>query len=99
MSKEKKQIVTHQLFRRVPVQVEAVQYDGEENTRDYLFRWSQGHVRAQSIDGFPITLHTSLGDRTVEVGDYVIHANGDWAVQTAEQFTAEYEPEVFSTPK
>lgn len=85
-----KKTVTHREFRRVTRDVQALRYDGEENTREYLFKWSQGLVRPTSVDGFPIVLQTFAGVASVEVGDYVVLRNGLWTVQTAADFEGEH---------
>jgi hypothetical protein len=93
-----KRTITHGVFTRVPQKIEALQYDGEQDTREYLFKWSQGLVRPTSVDGFPIVLATFAGVVPVEVGNYVAFRNDSWTVWTADEFeSAHVVPEAPTT--
>jgi hypothetical protein len=99
MTEQEQTPVTHGVFQRIPEEVEALQYDGEQDTREYLFKWSQGLVRPTSVDGFPIVLVTFAGVVPIEVGSYVAFRNDSWTVWTADEFESAHALSEASTAK
>lgn len=69
-------------YRKIPVTIEAFQYDGDlinSNGKYYVPKWAEeahknGNIYFKDIDGKPqvMIIKTLEGDMTANVGDYII---------------------------
>jgi hypothetical protein len=81
-------------FRKKPVVIEAVQYDGTAKSRDEIYLWTDlDDVPADGgVDGRPIVISTLEGDMTAQAGDWIIRGvHGEFYPCKPDIFAATYE--------
>ena len=66
-------------YRKKPVVVEAVQWNGKNATEVLLLAGFDKKNIGDLYDDTPITIHTLEGDMTASIGDYIIKGvNGEF---------------------
>jgi len=79
-------------FRKKPIVIEAVCWDGTEPVRGELNRWVSGNVLCWSSDDAPC-LKTLEGTMRAEIGDWIIKGvKGEFYPCKPDIFAATYEP-------
>ncbi|HZV74622.1 MAG TPA: hypothetical protein VFF79_12965 [Conexibacter sp.] len=77
-------------FRKLPVEVEAMRWDGSEQGINEIAAWIKGHISLDDNDGEPLLSWVTPGDDYKAVKDvqlvtlhgYVGVSEGDWVVRT-----------------
>lgn len=79
-----------QKYRKKPVEVEAVKYDGK-NTQD-IMDWSEGAITEHPGNPYVLSMEAQGGTVTVEPGDYIIRGvEGEFYPCKASVFVATYD--------
>jgi len=89
-------------FRKKPVVIEAVQFDGTVSSEDAICQWAGAEVRddgtsrqrIQRANQFgPLLIHTLAGDVLAQKGDWIIRGvKGEFYPVKPDIFEATYEP-------
>ena len=85
-------------FRKKPVTVEAIRYDGTVEGNRLIIDWTRGSSTPafMNVDGEPrdaLKIHTLEGDHTVSPGDFVIRGvQGEHYPCKPDIFLASYDP-------
>jgi hypothetical protein len=83
-------------FRKKPVSIEAVQWDGSQESTDYILTWvrGSGHAAYRGVSGIDATLHISTleGDMKANAYDWIIKGvAGEFYPCRPDIFAATYE--------
>lgn len=85
-------------YRKRPVLVDAIRWDGEPATFDEILEWSDGQVGAAAGDESRLAVTTLEGVMHAEPGDWIIRGvEGEHYPCKPSVFEATYEP-AFSVP-
>lgn len=77
-------------YRKKPVVIEAIRFDGSDECAEYLCQWSGGEVSLN--DGDAVVIETLEGPMFVSDGDYVIRGvQGEYYPCKPDIFEAAYE--------
>lgn len=80
-------------YTKRPVDVYATLWDGSDLVRQFLFEWSNGHVRTHPDDASLLRCATLEGDINVCVGAYVVRGvEGEFYPCKAAIFEKTYSP-------
>lgn len=83
-------------FRKKPVVIDAVQFDGENRREVLSFVYpdlSEDALRGAEIMKLPVVISTLEGDMTASPGDWIIKGvKGEFYPCKPDVFTATYEP-------
>lgn len=90
-----------QRWRKKPVVIEAILFDGSEASQSAIVNWTDG--RAEGWFGRPdryfLTIRTAEGEMTANPGDYVIKGvHGEFYPCKPDIFEATYEPAESAPP-
>jgi hypothetical protein len=78
-------------FRKKPVVIEAVQWDGDQSTFDTIEQWAGKQV--PDTDGYTLLIPTLEGTMTASLNDWIIRGvAGEIYPCKPDIFTATYEP-------
>jgi hypothetical protein len=84
-------------FRKKPVEIQAIEYDGTPERNREIIDWTRGSETPafMNVDGEPrdaLKIHTLEGDHTVTPGDFVIRGvAGEFYPCKPDIFAATYE--------
>lgn len=81
-------------FRKMPVEIDAVLWDGQEDTLDIIVRWSSGaELKVASREwGYTLTIPTLEGEMNASLGDWIIRGvKGEVYPCKPDIFAATYE--------
>lgn len=80
------------MFRKKPVVIEAIMFDGLNHLEIYEFTGGKSSPRVVSDFGMPLTIPTLEGDHTASVGDWIIKGvAGEFYPCKPDIFAATYE--------
>jgi hypothetical protein len=81
-------------FRKKPVVVEAMQFDGGEETQRAIVNWANGAVEGMFSDHAILHIYTREGTMTAEPGDWIIRGvKGELYPCKPDIFEATYDAE------
>lgn len=79
-------------YRKKPVEVEAVQWDGSHERQARIVTWSQGAVSGWFDEVYYLAIETLEGTMRAEVGDWIIRGvAGEFYPCKPDVFEATYE--------
>jgi hypothetical protein len=80
-------------FRKKPVVIEAVQWDGEDQTFDRVMMWDVGQERTFSMSCGALYIATLEGEMRADKGDWIIRGvKGEIYPCKPDIFAATYDP-------
>lgn len=80
-------------YRKKPVEIEAVQWDGNEATFDLVMGWSADEDRTFSMSQGNLYIATLEGEMRADPGDWIIRGvEGEVYPCKPSVFTATYDP-------
>ena len=80
-------------FRKKPVVIDAVRWDGKLTTLQGLGTWSETCIIGQNLAGDDVMIETLEGTMTAKVGDWIIRGvKGELYPCKNDVFEATYEP-------
>lgn len=81
------------LYRKKPVVIEAMQWDGTEAVQSQIVNWSGGRVSGWFDTAYHLIVHTLEGDMRADPGDWIIKGvKGEFYPCKPDIFAATYEP-------
>ena len=84
-------------FRKKPVVIEAMCWDGSEESQRAIVNWSNGKVSGWFDDRYFLNVGTLEGDMRADVGDWIIKGiKGEFYPCKPDIFETIYEPAVES---
>lgn len=82
-------------YRKKPIEIEAIQFDGGFSNTQSLIKWCEGKARAEYIMGHGpafISIETLEGTMTAGIGDWIIKGvNGEFYPCKPDIFAKTYE--------
>lgn len=92
MSGEPKTL-TPQRFRKKPVVIEAMRFDGTERSQAAIVNWGDGRISGWFDDRYCLEIRTLEGTMRADVGDWIIRGvQGEFYPCKPDIFEATYEP-------
>ena len=80
-------------YRKKPVEIEAIQWDGDEATVDVIFHWEIDPATSIALNGEHLHIATLEGDMRADVGDWIIRGvKGELYPCKPDIFAATYDP-------
>lgn len=80
-------------FRKKPVEIEAMQYDGTDESQRAIVNWTNGRAEGWIDHEYHLVIRTLEGDMRASSGDWVIRGvKGEFYPCKPDIFEATYDP-------